>query len=202
MKYINRFLTVLSMLFIISTLSYSAYSLLTTPHGNVIKNEPKKLTKKKAVKPSTYYTYHLKLDLPNYNQNSSGFFIRFNKLNSNFSIIKYCKPVVNPEYEFSLPKATYVAEVFTPINQDNSIYDTEPPIAIHLSQDRYHLQKYNQIINPDYDQLSDTLSFITDLKSHVKTNEYDSLMSNWRVQLEQNTYLPKDQQSQILNKLK
>ena len=189
------------MLFIISTLSYSAYSLLTMPHGDIIKNEPKKLTKKKAVKPSKYYTYHLKLDLPNYSQNSSGFFIRFNKIHSNFSIIKYCKPVINPEYEFSLPKATYVAEVFTPINQDNSIYDTEPPIVIHLSQNRYHLQKYNQIINPDYDQLSDTLSFITDLKSRVKPNEYDNLMSNWRVQIEQNTYLPKDQQSQILNKL-
>lgn len=202
MKYINRFLTVLATVFIISTLTYSTYSLLTMPYGDVIKNKPKKLTRKKAVKPSKYYTYHLKLDLPNYNQNSSGFFIRFNKIHSNFVVIKYCKPAINPEYEFSLPKATYVAEVFTPINQDNSIYDTEPPIVIHLSRDRYHLQKYNQIINPDYDQLSDLLGFITDLKSHTKPTDYNNLMDDWRVQVEQNTYLSKDQQSQILNKLK
>lgn len=202
MKYLNRILTVLSSIFIVSTLIWSAYSLYAAPHGNVIKNEVVAKPKSKITKPETYYTLHLKLELPDYSQSSSGFFIRFNILHSDKYIVKYCKPSSNPEYSFKLPKNSYVAEIYSPINQDASIYDTEPPLVFNLASDKYELQKCPKVINADPNSLLDTLDFIHDIKSHTNADDYNKLTEKWRLAIEQDVQLPKKYQNQILNRLK
>lgn len=202
MKYLNRILTALSIIFIVSTLLWSAYSLYTMPHGDVIKNKIVNKPKQKVAKPETYYTLHLKLELPDYNQTSSGFFIRFNILHSDKYIVKYCKPSSNPEYSFKLPKNSYVAEIYSPINQDASVYETDPPLTVDLTSDKYKLQKCPKIINPDPDSLLDTLDFIRDIKSHTNANDYNELTEKWRLAIEQDIQLSEKDQNQILNRLK